>query len=277
MPMETSIKIHPRRPRHQLKGRQPSEEARAEVRALIGAPPANGHRRDLLIEHLHALNDHYRGLFERHLVALAAEMRLSLVEVFEVASFYHHFEILKDNATAPTLTVRVCAGLGCEMAGARDLLARLPALLGASVRLVEAPYIGRCEQAPAALAGQVAVAGATVAAVEREVRAQLAAEAASRPATGPKAEKNDSNKPVPSVEWPPAAIEIIAYEAYRAAGGYSLAAAVVNGEHDAEAVIAALDHAGLRGLGGAGFPAGRKWRIVREEASKAMVSGALSA
>ena len=169
--------------------------------------------------------------------------------------------------------MRVCAGLGCEMAGARDLLARLPALLGASVRLVEAPCIGRCEQAPAALAGQVAVAGATVAAVEREVRAQLAAEAASRPATGPKAEKNDSNKPVPSVEWPPAAIEIIAYEAYRAAGGYSLAAAVVNGEHDAEAVIAALDHAGLRGLGGAGFPAGRKWRIVREEASKAAAPG----
>ena len=97
MPMETSIKIHPRRPRHQLKGRQPSEEARAEVRALIGAPPANGHRRDLLIEHLHALNDHYRGLFERHLVALAAEMRLSMAEVYEVASFYHHFEVLKDD------------------------------------------------------------------------------------------------------------------------------------------------------------------------------------
>ena len=261
------------KPRHTLKGRQLEAAALREVRALIGEAPPDGHRRDLLIEHLHTLNDAMGALFERHLVALAAEMRLSLVEVFEVASFYHHFEILKDNATAPTLTVRVCAGLGCEMAGARDLLARLPALLGASVRLVEAPCIGRCEQAPAALAGQVAVAGATVAAVEREVRAQLAAEAASRPATGPKAEKNDSNKPVPSVEWPPAAIEIIAYEAYRAAGGYSLAAAVVNGEHDAEAVIAALDHAGLRGLGGAGFPAGRKWRIVREEASKAAAPG----
>ena len=97
MSTEASIQIHPRKPRHQLKGRQPTDAARAEVRALIGAPPANGHRRDLLIEHLHALNDHYHGLFERHLVALAAEMRLSMAEVYEVASFYHHFEVLKDD------------------------------------------------------------------------------------------------------------------------------------------------------------------------------------
>ena len=119
-------------PRGQLKGRQPEAAALRDVRALIGLAPPGGHRRDLLIEHLHALNDAFHGLFERHLVALAAEMRLALVEVFEVASFYHHFEILKDDATAPALTVRVCDGLSCEMAGARELLARLPALLGAA-------------------------------------------------------------------------------------------------------------------------------------------------
>jgi NADH:ubiquinone oxidoreductase subunit E len=130
-----------------------------------------GHRRDLLIENLHCLNDAFHGLFERHLVALAAEMRLAPVEVFEVASFYHHFEILKDDAAAPALVVRVCASLSCEMAGARDLLARLPVLLGADVRVVEAPCIGRCEQAPAVLAGQQAVPQATLAAVVAAVKA----------------------------------------------------------------------------------------------------------
>ena len=114
-----------RRPRNQLKGRQVTEQARADVRALIGAPPANGHRRDLLIEHLHALNDHHHGLFERHIVALAAEMRLPVVEVFEVASFYHHFEILKDSEPAPRITVRVCDSLSCSLAGSDTLLRQL--------------------------------------------------------------------------------------------------------------------------------------------------------
>ena len=240
MPMETSIKIHPRRPRHQLKGRQPSEEARAEVRALIGAPPANGHRRDLLIEHLHALNDHYHGLFERHLVALAAEMRLSMAEVYEVASFYHHFEVLKDDATPPRLTVRVCESLSCQMAGADALLAKLPALLGADVKVVPAPCIGRCEQAPAALVGQRGLGHATVEAIV-----------------------SMSNRAVALSGQAPAAPETVVFDAYRQAGGYALAQAVACGERDAEGVIGALEHAGLRGLGGAGFPTGRKWRIVR--------------
>jgi NADH:ubiquinone oxidoreductase subunit E len=159
------------RARATLKGRQSDEAALREVRALIGAAPEGGHRRDLLIENLHCLNDAFHGLFERHLVALAAEMRLAPVEVFEVASFYHHFEILKDDAAAPALVVRVCAGLSCEMAGARDLLARLPVLLGADVRVVEAPCIGRCEQAPAVLAGQQAVPQATPATVVAAVKA----------------------------------------------------------------------------------------------------------
>ena len=240
MPTETSIKIHPRRPRHQLKGRQPSDAARAEVRALIGPPPAEGHRRDLLIEHLHALNDHWHGLFERHLVALAAEMRLSMAEVYEVASFYHHFELLRDDATAPRLTVRVCQSLSCQLAGAGDLLARLPALLGTDVQVVPAPCIGRCEQAPAALVGQRSIGHATA----QDIVSM-------------------SNEAVAPVNQALKAPEIIPFEAYRQGGGYALAQDVARGARDAEGVMAALEHAGLRGLGGAGFPAGRKWRIVR--------------
>jgi NADH:ubiquinone oxidoreductase subunit F (NADH-binding)/NADH:ubiquinone oxidoreductase subunit E len=253
------------RARATLKGRQSDEAALREVRALIGAPPEGGHRRDLLIENLHCLNDAFHGLFERHLVALAAEMRLAPVEVFEVASFYHHFEILKDDAAAPALVVRVCAGLSCEMAGARDLLARLPVLLGADVRVVEAPCIGRCEQAPAVLAGQQAVPQATPAAVVAAVKALGAPDVPPGTSEGPSTEKIEEISHDPSAEWSLTAIEAIAYDAYRAAGGYSLAAAVVNGEHEAEAVLSALEHGGLRGLGGAGFPAGRKWRIVREQ------------
>ena len=240
MPTETSIQIHRRRPRAQLKGRQPTDEARAEVRALIGAPPAEGHRRDLLIEHLHKLNDHYHGLFERHLVALAADMRLGMTEVYEVASFYHHFEVLPGDAVAPRLTVRVCQSLSCQMAGAEALLERLPALLGADVKLVAAPCMGRCEQAPAALVGPRSLGHATAQGI-----AEMAAPASASSAP---------MSPAP---------ECITYAAYRASGGYALAQSLARGERDGEGVIAALEHAGLRGLGGAGFPAGRKWRIVR--------------
>ena len=220
-----------------LKGRQVDAASLDEVRALLGLRPEGGHARDLLIEHLHRLNDHWHGLQPRHLAALAQEMNLPMAEVFEVASFYHHFEILKDGEAGPALTVRVCDGLPCEMAGARDLLQRLPALLGPQVRVIPAPCIGRCEQAPAAQVGQRAVPHASE---DRVTQAVAGAEVT----------------PVPKA---------LGYDAYRAQGGYALAAAVVRGERDAESVITALEHAGLRGLGGAGFPAGRKWRIVREQ------------
>ena len=129
----------------QLKGRQVQAHALADVRALLGAPPAEGHRRDLLIEHLHVLNDHHHALFERHLVALAAEMKLAVVEVFEVASFYHHFLILPDDQTAPALTVRVCNGLSCSLAGSSELLANAADAAPDGVRVISAPCIGRCD------------------------------------------------------------------------------------------------------------------------------------
>jgi NADH:ubiquinone oxidoreductase subunit F (NADH-binding)/NADH:ubiquinone oxidoreductase subunit E len=228
-----------RKPRSQLKGRQVSDEARVEVQALIGMPPEGGHRRDLLIEHLHVLNDHFHGLFERHIVALAAEMRLSVVEVFEVASFYHHFEILKDDAAAPRITVRVCDSLSCSLAGSDSLLRQLQRELTGDVQVVSVPCLGRCEQAPAAQVGQQAVACATAETVAQRVA---------------------QNQTTPN-----ALPDAIGMEAYLKNGGYQLARQVTAGLKDPEAVIQVLESSGLRGLGGAGFSAGRKWRIVRSQ------------
>ncbi len=228
-----------RQPRSLLKGRQATDEARAEVRALIGAAPAQGHRRDLLIEHLHAVHDHYRALFERHIVALAAEMRLPVVEVFEVASFYHHFQILKDEQPAPAITVRVCDSLSCQLAGSNQLLTQLQRDLGGDVQVIPAPCLGRCEQAPAVQVGQKAVACASAQQVQTLVTSQTVAP-----------------NPLPAA---------IGLQAYRAAGGYALAQQIAHGDRNAESIIEVLEHAGLRGLGGAGFPAGRKWRIVRSQ------------
>jgi formate dehydrogenase beta subunit len=231
--------------RGKLKGRQPEDEALAEVRELIGPAPAGGYRRDLLIEHLHVLNDTFRGLQKRHLVALARETNIPMAEVYEVATFYHHFEILRDGEMGTALTVRVCDGLSCELAGARDLLARLPDLLGGA-RVVAAPCIGRCEQAPAVLVGQIAVPRATPDALINTVMHER------------------TRRPFDQGRAPPAA-DFIGYEEYREDGGYSLAAAVVNGEEDPEFILKMMEDSGLRGLGGAGFPAGRKWRIVRDQ------------
>ena len=228
-----------RQPRSQLKGRQASPDARAEVNTLIGSPPEGSHRRDLLIEYLHLLNDHFHALFERHMVALAAEMRLPVVEVFEVASFYHHFQILKDDAPAPRITVRVCDSLSCSLAGSDSLLRQLQRDLSGDVQVVNVPCLGRCEQAPAAQVGQQAVAQATAEGVTLLV--------------------GDNNI------QPLALPHALHYDDYKKAGGYQLALQVATGLKDHESVIQVLESSGLRGLGGAGFPAGRKWRIVRSQ------------
>ncbi len=149
----------PRRSRAQLKGRQPTDAAREDVRVLVGPGP---HPRDRLIEHLHRLNDAHGALREGHLVALAAEMGLSIAEVAEVASFYHHFEIVRDDAVVVPLTIRVCGGQSCAMAGAAALAGGLAQALGEGVRVVHAPCVGRCEQAPVAVVGHRPVPQATV-------------------------------------------------------------------------------------------------------------------
>jgi NADH:ubiquinone oxidoreductase subunit F (NADH-binding)/NADH:ubiquinone oxidoreductase subunit E len=252
------------RQKSKLKGRQADDASLHEVRQLIGPKPADGHRRDLLIEHLHKLNDAYRSLHDRHLVALAKEMNIPMAQVYEVATFYHHFEVVRGDDKAPGLTVRVCDGLACELAGAQDLLARLPALLGhADVKVMAAPCIGRCEQAPAVLVHQYPVPFATPEAgfevLKGGFNQQIRAQQATYFIASDFAEKSI---PVPANGATPGQTT---YEMYRANGGYSVAASLVNGEDDIEQAIRSMEDSGLRGLGGAGFPAGRKWRIVREQ------------
>ena len=219
-----------------VKGRPVDVKAQAEIQALLGDAPR---RRDLLIEHLHKIQDHYGCLAPAHLVALAREMRLAPTEVYEVATFYHHFDVLRDgDAPPPALTVRVCDSLSCELAGGRELIEALQEGLGSGVRVIPAPCVGRCEQAPVAVVGRNPIARATPAAVAEHVAAK-------------------------HTECPVA--EYIDYAKYRSAGGYALAAECVGGKRDPEEITKVVESSGLRGLGGAGFPTGRKWRIVRSE------------
>jgi formate dehydrogenase len=231
------------RKREAPKGRVVDPVAQAEVRQLLGAA---SRARDLLIEHLHRLQDHFGHLNARHLAALAREMGLAQTEVYEVATFYHHFDVVKEGETAPpALTVRVCDGLSCEMAGAGDLLARLPGILGKDVRVVAAPCIGRCEQAPAVAVGQHPVGRASCDSVAAAVAAG-----------------QTKHRPEGFIDL----------AAYRAQGGYALLAQCIAGQRDVESVIRTMEDSGLRGLGGAGFPAGRKWRIVRAEAAPRLMA-----
>ena len=257
------------RKKSQLKGRQADEASLREVRALIGAAP---YRRDLLIEHLHQLNDAYRGLHERHLTALAKQMNLPLAEVYEVATFYHHFEVLRGDDPGPALTVRVCDGLSCELAGARDLLARLPTILGTEVRVIAAPCLGRCEQAPVAVVHQNPVLQATPEAVALVVKSAAGIHPSASSATIFEAAAYAEASVSPLPQAAQVAPGYAGYQAYRAQGGYALAAALAAGTQPAEAVLQAMEDSGLRGLGGAGFPAGRKWRIVRDQPSPKLMA-----
>jgi NADH:ubiquinone oxidoreductase subunit F (NADH-binding) len=218
------------------KGRQLDPTALDEVRALLGDRPR---RRDLLIEHLHLIQDRYRGLSAPHLAALAFEMKLALAEVYEVATFYAHFDVVKEGeAMPPPVTVRVCDSLTCEMFGAQKLLAGLKAQFGAGVRVVRAPCMGACDKAPACAVGHGEVPHATVERVAAAVK-HVGHESAWKPAKD--------------------------FAAYVAEGGYALLRDCIAGRRTPEQLIAALDGANLRGLGGAGFPTGRKWGLVRKE------------
>ena len=224
------------------KGRAVDAQAREEVAALLGDAPR---RRDLLIEYLHLIQDRFGCLSAAHLVALAAEMKMAMAEVYEVATFYHHFDVVKEGDTPPpAITVRVCDSIACELAGSHELLKALPAMLGADVRVLHAPCVGRCDTAPVAVVGQNPVPHATAGKVTSLVRARAV------------------RHPASDVLVTPGHID---YAAYRAAGGYALAASCVSGGRSAADVIAMMEDSGLRGLGGAGFPAGRKWKIVAAE------------
>ena len=225
--MRTNVRPFP-------KGRAVDPKAREEVLALLGDAPR---RRDLLIEHLHRINDRYGHLGAAHLAALAQEMRLALTEVYEVATFYHHFEVVKEGDTPPpALTVRVCDSIACELAGAGELLKKLA--LGKDVRVVTAPCVGRCEVAPCAVVGHNPIGNATLEKVKAAVSAKSTA----------------CDKP-----------RYLDYAAYCKASGYKLIADCLADRRTREDVTKIMEDSGLRGLGGAGFPAGRKWRLVAAE------------
>ena len=245
------------RRKSKLKGRQADETSLQEVRMLIGNGP---HRRDLLIEYLHKLNDEYRALHDRHMVALAKEINIPMAEVYEVATFYHHFEVVRGNDPVADITVRVCDGVSCELAGAKSLLLGNP-----KVKVIPAPCVGRCEQAPIAVVHQHPVLFATLDKINAAVKNNMVTQPMPRddgqfdPAA--LAEKSVSPQGANQLLSP----NYVGFEAYKAKGGYALAKEVAEGKHSVESVIKAMENSGLRGLGGAGFPAGRKWRIVKDQ------------
>jgi formate dehydrogenase len=225
-----------RRPPRTPKGRQVDPQALAEIRALLGD---RERRRDLLIEHLHLIQDRYGHISAAHLAALAQEMRLALAEVYEVATFYAHFDVVKEGeAPPPPVTVRVCDSLSCVLAGAEHLLDELPGKLGPNVRVIRAPCMGACDRAPVCAVGHVQVFHADQ---------QKVASAAAKPA------------------HPHAYATPMAFDAYVRTGGYELLKACLAGTRTRDELIKAVSDAGLRGLGGAGFPTGRKWALVRAE------------
>ena len=241
--MEGGIIKRGKRARGAMKGRSVEPGALGEVRALLAAAQRktgiDPRRRDLLIENLHLIQDRYGHIPAAHIVALAREMKLAMTEVYEVATFYHHFDVVKEGQTPPpALTVRVCDSLSCELSGANVLIQDLKKALGDGVRVIPAPCVGRCDQAPVAVVGQNPVAQASVDKVKPLVAAKK-----TLCATG----------------------KYVNFTEYRKTGGYDLAIECLNGTRDAESLIKTMENSGLRGLGGAGFPTGRKWRIVRGE------------
>ena len=216
------------------KGRQVDPVARDQVRALLENRPR---QRDLLIEYLHLIQDAHGALSAAHLAALAEQMRLPMAEVYEVATFYAHFDVVVDGESPPAVTIRVCDSLSCELEGGQALLGALAAATDPErVRVVRAPCMGRCDTAPVAEVGHHHVDHASVETV-------MAA-----------ADAGHVHPEIPEYED---------YSAYLADGGYQLLKNCFDGERKVEDIIAALDESGLRGLGGAGFPTGRKWQIVR--------------
>jgi formate dehydrogenase len=226
----------PGKGRFSLKGRGVDPIALGEVQALLGSRPL---RRDLLIEHLHLVQDRYGHLSAAHLAALAQAMRLSQTEVYEVATFYHHFDVVKEGETPPlALTVRVCDFLSCALFGSGELLENLPKNLGKEIRVLCTPCVGRCEVAPCVVVGQNPIGNATASAVSEAV----------------------ARRDVTCTEP-----RYIDYNTCRKHGGYELTANCLMGKRTREEITKVIEDSTLRGLGGAGFPTARKWKIVAAE------------
>ena len=234
--MATPSPVPRRKGQPTLKGRQVDAASVAEVESLLGDAPR---ARDLLIEHLHAIQDRFGHIAERHLAALAAEMKIPMAEAYEVATFYARFDVIADGEPAPApITVRVCESLSCAMAGSEAIAKACAESAGTDVRVLRGPCIGRCAAAPAVEVGR--------AVVEQATAARVMSAAAAR-------------------EVEPKIPEYVPLDDYRQEGGYALLQSCLDGAKSREDVIAAIDESGLRGLGGAGFPVGRKWKTVRAE------------
>lgn len=230
--------------RGKIKGRVVDINALLTVQSILGDSPR---RKDLLIEYLHKIQDRFGYLSAPHLVALASEMKLAPAEIYEVASFYHHFDVVKENdVIPPPLTVRVCNSISCEMAGAKTLIAELQSSLGADVRVQPVPCVGRCDKAPVAVVGQYTVDQASAASVQITIK------------------EGHTKQPLP--------IHSINYTDYKAKGGYRLYDRLLAGHITGDSIIQTLESSALRGLGGAGFPVGRKWRILRDATAPRMMA-----
>ncbi len=238
---DSQSKIHPGSGRRKAlefnKGRQSDDQSIDDLKNLI--PNEYFRQRDMLIESLHLIQDHYKCLKPKHLTALSELTNLPLTEIYETASFYAHFDIYKeDDISPPETTIRVCDGITCEMNGCKTLEKNLSDSVSSNVRVVRAPCMGRCHQAPVVEVGKKHFVNADVSAVQKAL------------------EEQDTKPVIPNY---------ISYDDYVKNGGYKILKDCIENKKDPMKLIEEMEQSGLRGLGGAGFPTGRKWRFVRAE------------
>jgi len=226
-----------------VEGRTTPHKALADIRDLLGDEPRS---RDMLIEHLHKLQDSFGHISNRHILALAIEMELPMAEVYETATFYHHFDVIKPGGDPPPrLTVRVCDSLTCDMFGAKQLVQELESEKDKHVRIQHVPCVGRCNAAPVAVVGMNPIEKATREKVFTAIQ------------------NNETEAELP---------KCINYKEYLDKGGYQVLQDCITGKHDRDNIIQILEDSSLRGLGGAGFPAGRKWRILRDQPQPRLIA-----
>ncbi len=226
-----------------VQGRTTPHKSLAEVRHLLGDAPRT---RDMLIENLHKIQDHYHHISNRHILALSIDMSLPMAEIYETATFYHHFDVLNENEPPPpTKTIRVCESLTCEMFGAKELIKQLEAKYKDDIRIQAVPCVGRCDTAPVAVVGTNPIEHANQEKIDNAVN------------------KKEFDAAIP---------EYIGYTSYRKSGGYQTLIDCVNGKHDRDKIIKTLEDSKLRGLGGAGFPMGQKWRILSQQSKPRLIA-----
>ncbi len=226
-----------------VEGRTTPHKSLAEIRQILGDAPRTP---EMLIEHLHKIQDHYHHISNRHILALSIDMQLPMAEVYEAATFYHHFDVLEANEPPPpTKTVRVCESLTCEMFGAKELINNLKSEEMDNVRIQSVPCVGRCSAAPVAVVGTNPIESADTTKIKNAINS----------------DELEANEP-----------NCIGYTDYRKNGGYQTLIDCVESKYERENIISLLENSELRGLGGAGFPTGRKWRILSEQPAPKMIA-----